>query len=873
MRKSSILLLWWLVMLQLEPSRANEVIFISTPEDSLFWKTYCWQSGNPSRPVLRLDGEWEYKITEKNPFSNVTLPASCNFLGEITFRKSFVPDSTFSDHFFRLVCYGINYSCRIFINEILIGSHSNGYCSFAFDIAEGIIQLNHKNIIEIKVDTRLDSKKTIPHRFQPDGISDTAGIFRSIYLLALPENSIEDLAVDYQFAPDFSQADLVVNFQLKDRVDNFSDQANFKNTSEFLIYDIELFERISGVTVLQERKEIEIKNYVLTRSISTVLRLKQPHLWSPEFPFLYTFRIKLSRQGKLIDQFDQTLGIKHIDFHAGDIYLNGKRLILKGVNWAEDYLVSGAIFDRCRLQKDLELAKQLQANAIRVLNHPAHPWLTVLCDSLGLFLLQEIPLNWMPTQRFASDIFVSRCTDYLYEMINRDKAHVSMLGWGIGGNFLFNDPQSKIFMKKVTKMVSKPDKQFFYFSNTPPLSNSNIDTNIIAGISIFSLKKNQILHELAQWTKQNKGKLNLVLSYGAPKLSISSIRDHNALYEEYQVSQIVEAWRAITSIKEIDGYFISSLSDYKGNYASTLFGDGVIAKLRPFGLTDQSRKQRAAFETVRSLYLEGNAHSNPELDIKDELPIAFPIVGLGAILVFLFMFNSRRYARENFKRVFIHPHGFYVDIRDGRKIPVSHTISIAVFISIGCGLMLTSLLLFYKNLPYIDHILTLLLPAENLKMNICSLAWNPGWAILFFSMLSLMIFLFIASYLKFIAIITRKRCALVQALMLSFWIGVNFIIFIPIGIVLFRLLHYEQLTIPIFVCIFLIMLWFILRMAKGMRVIFIWTLPRSLIVLIFSILAALVGILYYYQYHYALIDYIKFYYQIYGENVVNAYLP
>lgn len=872
MKKSIIVFILLIIFFPVYPTAAGEVKFISQSKDSFWQQTLCWQQGNPLRPIFSLDGEWEYNINEKNSYKKVILPASCNYEGEITFRKSFILDSTFTSHFFRLICYGINYYCRIFINEKFVGSHSGGYSSFAFDIADGVMHITKKNTIEIKVDTRLDSKRTIPHRFQPDGVGNTAGIFRSIYILAIPELSIEDVTVDYQLWPDFSKCDLAVNFNLKDRINNI---ANYEFKKGYYIpfqYYIELSTKSGNIPILQETKEIDIQDYVLTRTISTQLKIKQPQLWSPESPSLYSLRIQLLQGGQVIDQHDQSLGFKQLDFRSGNTYLNGNRLVLEGVNWAEDYLLSGALFDRKQLLQDLELVKQLHANAIRVLKHPAHPILTALCDSMGLFLLQEIPLDWIPTIQLASENFINYCSDYLYETVSRDHQHVSAFAWGIGGNFLFSDSLTKKFVNEIIQNLRIISEQSFYIWNSPTSITDINDTSIFQGISIFDLEKNRIHNVLSEWLKQNRGQLSYVLSYGSPQLGGSSDSDNNTPFEEYQVLQIVEAWRSIASFSDIDGFFITALSDFQGPYPSTIYRNYHYNHLRPLGLTDYNRKKRVAFETIRSLYQEGKARYNPGVEMKDELPAVFPLAGLGTILVFLFMFNSRRYFRESLKRIFIHPHGFYVDIRDGRKIPPSHTILIAIFISVGCGLILASLISFFKNQPHIDHLMTILLITDDLKMKFCHLCWNPVSAVLIFSMLSLMIFVFIAFYFKFLALITRKRCSVTQSLTMLFWLGGNFIIFIPLGMILFRIMKYEHLILPTFGLIFIILIWFILRLAKGMRVLFIWTIRRAFIVVIVTILAISAGILYYYQYHYALIDYVKFYYQIYGTHILTAYL-
>jgi len=848
----------------------EEVNFISQSEDSLWQQTYCWQPGNPYRPMLPLDGEWEYKINEKDSYQKVILPASCEFWGEISFRRNFVPDSSFTDRFFRLICYGINYYCRIFINEKFIGSHAGGYSSFAYNIGDGVIKINQKNVIEIKVDTRLNSRSTIPHRFQLDGIRQTAGIFRSIYLLAIPEFSIEEVNVDYQLFPDLSRCELDLNFNLKDRIDNITNQ---ESNGQLPVCYIEIRTKDSDRPIVQARQEIDARDYLLSRTISTKLDIKQPKLWSPESPHLYLLRIQLWQGRQLIDQVDQSLGIKRIDFQERNIYLNGRRLVLKGVNWVENYRMDGgALFDRKQLVKDLEMIKQLQANAIRVVQHQAHPMLTTACDSLGLLLLQEIPLNWMPTPRFALDIFVGLCQDYLNETINRDRGHVSAFGWGIGGHLLFSDPATKNFIERIIRSANNDSDQPVYVWNSPPLSASNNDSDVIAGISIFNLEKNQIQHNLSEWIEQSQGAIDLVLSYGSPQWAASTGNDNRSLFEEYQVLQIVNAWQTINSFPEIDGYFISTLSDYQGNHTSTVYKNCNGNNLRPFGLTDISRTKRAAFETVKALYQEGKTRFNPGIDIKHEPPAVFAVIGLATILIFLFVINSRRYFRENFKRIFIHPHGFYVDLRDGRKIPASQTVLMAFFISVGCGLVLASLLMFFKNHPIIDQLMTIILPWQNLKMKICYISWNPGWAILFFTVFCFLVFILIALYFKFFSIVTRKKCSIGRCLIIPFWLGGNLIIFIPLGMVLYRLLQYQHIVIAILILLLLIMIWFIFRVAKGMRVMYIWTIGRALFVMTLTIVVLIVGILYYYQFHHGLVDYLRFYYQIYGAQLFSGSL-
>ena len=846
---------------------ATELSFTPGQNDSLYDRTYCWQPGSQHRPFIPLDGEWEYRIDEKDEWKKVVLPAHCDYLGEITFRKTFIPDSSYSNHFFRLVCYGINHYSMIYINNKFIGSHSSGYNSFYMNIAEGVIKTNKKNSLEIKVDTRLNARKTVPQKFQLNGFKSTNGIFRSLYLLALPELSIEKTSVNHRLSSDYSECELDISIKFKDRIDNFARNENSNKIKSALQYRAELKLQNNPKPIIIQSDNIPNDSYQLTRIVSTTLKLKRPQLWSPDSPALYSLKVQLLQNKQILDETIHTFGIKDLDMSGGNIYLNGEQIVLKGVNWHEDYLQAGALLDQSQLYSDLKAIKQLSANAVRVLNHPPHPMFTHICDSLGLFLLQDIPIQWVPPTILASDIFQNHSIDYLNEIVARDNDHVSVLGWGIGGGFFAQNQGFVNFIQKVIK-ETKDNHHFFYIWNSTPGLTQVPDSTIIFGLSLFGLKRNKIEQAIPLWLRQNQNKVNLILSFGAPKLGSLTDSDNNVLFEEYQVLQLVDAWQTIVSFPEIDGYFINSLSDFYGNYPSGIFGKNEDYFLRPTGLTDHSRKTRIAYETIRSLFQEGKCRYNPGVEVRTELPGIFPLVGIVALLILLFMINTRRYFRENFKRIFVHSHGFYVDMRDGRKIPPSHTIFMAFFITTGCGLVLASLLYFFNSQPQIDHLLTLLVPKTELKTYICQLSWQPGLAVIVFSVMYLLSFLALSVFIKLIAIINGKRFPISQALSLPFWVGGNYLLFIALGMVVFRIFLYDGLILPALLVLTAIHIWFIFRLIKALRVIYSWSFSRVFITLLLTFGIVIGGVLYFYQYHTAILDYVKYYYQLFGNNIL-----
>lgn len=849
------------------PGYASDVHFTSQPEDSLFQSTYCWLPGNQFRPIISLDGEWEYRVSEKDAWKKVILPAACDYEGEITFKRFFTPDANLSRHVFKLVCYGINYYSIILVNSKFIGSHSGGYSSFAFNIADDVLLFNQQNTIEIKVDTRL-SKNTIPQRFQPEGVRETGGIYRSLFLFAKPEFSLDNVMINTELNGNYSECNIEVDFHIQDRHDNFQ---NFEPQRSYGLpryqYSIEITPSNETKPGLFEKNDLAIESYLLSRSISHKTGIKKPNLWSPDSPALYRMKIQLLYGREVIDEVTEIFGIKKLEFQNGDMFLNGSRLILKGINWYEDYQIDGALFDRKQLLNEMELVKQLHANAIRVVNHPPHPMLPVLCDSLGLFLLQEIPLNWTPLSIQKSDVFTRHNSDYLEEIIIRDRSRVSVLGWGIGGQFLFDSPASLGFIDRLKQNVAALDDRPFYTWNSPPSNKTTMDSNLITGISVFNQDKVKLQNILSRWITQNKDQLKIVFSFGAPQLGVAETKNERLVFEEYQALQIINAWGTFAKYPEIDGFFVTALSDFRGNFPSSVMIQCPNDALRPYGITDYRREKRLSFEAVKSLFQEGKYRYNPGLELKTEFPAIFPMIGIVTILIFLFLFNGRRYFRGNFNRIFIHPHGFLVDLRDGRKVPPSHTLFLALFISIGSGLILASLLAFYKNYFQVDHLLTLLFPNPEFKTFICQISWDSGWAVFLFSIASFLGFILLGFYFKIIALLSGKRFSFRQSLITPFWIGGNFMLLIPIGTILYRLLFYDKMILPTLAVIALIIAWFLFRVVKGMRVIFTWSHFGAFMIFTITFVAIAGLALYFYQANYGLIDYLKYYFQFYQGQV------
>lgn len=823
----------------------NYAQFIYSDSLLIQHEALTWYTPNEYRKPIFLNGEWQYKINEKDSWQKTIIPSITDFQGEITFKKTFDIDSSYDNHHFKLICYGINYYCNIFINEQFIGSHAGGYTSFALDVPQNLIIVGSANKIEIKVKTEINLKTSIPLKNQLLGQKYYGGIIRDIYLIASPELKIEITGIDYTFSENYHSADIQVSLDLR------SQSLKYKADSQNkLWYNIELWEAASTKPIIKELIPIDDEPVAIT-STSAKLILKGPRLWSPEHPDLYTLKVYLLNGNQIIDATSQSVGLKEFKIIDNNFYLNGQRLILKGINWYEDYTAFDTFLQPRLLKQYLDYVKELKANAVRVAGHPPHPFWVDLCDRYGLLLLEEVPLRWVPPARFKSEQFLTRVKEYLTEVITRDKNHVSVLAWGIGGYY---DSSSINILNDLEDVARQLDSRPTYYHGADLWSNNSALNSQITGIDVFDINKNLLEKRII--VDQSA---MIVSSFGRSiKLSQSDVTDP-VVPQEMQAVKIVEDWNSIQKNDKIDGYFLNSLSDWQCEYPLLIYGIRSDSDIFPSGVIDYNGNKRLAFNAIRSLYSEGKTRTNPGLTVKFEHPGIFPLIGVISLLIFLFIYHTRRYFRENLKRIFVHAHGFYVDLRDKRKVPVSHTILIAILTSLGLGMVASTFCYFYRENIFFDHLLTLLSINPSLKQDLIIVCWKPEIAIPVFSLCFFIKFAIIALLIKFFAIIFRKKLPLSQSLTLSYWIGVIYLPLVLVGMVLYRILLISSLFHPVLILLALFSLWYLARFIMAIKVIYVWTKFRSMLFVMTIIIILAFGVIYYYQQNHGILDYFNFY--------------
>lgn len=163
--------------------------------------------------------------------------------------------------------------------------------------------------------------------------------------------------------------------------------------------------------------------------------LPNPRGWTAETPDLYRLVVSLrDSNGRDIDIVGQNLGFRNLSWGPGGFKVNGKEVIFYGVNRHDHSASGGKTVTRAEMREDVRLMKAFNINAVRTSHYPNDPYLYELCDSVGLYVLDEtnIETHKAGNQLSSLPMYAGAMLDRAIRMVERDKNHPSIIGWSLG---------------------------------------------------------------------------------------------------------------------------------------------------------------------------------------------------------------------------------------------------------------------------------------------------------------------------------------------------------------------------------------------------------------------------------------------------------
>lgn len=332
----------------------------------------------------------------------------------VWYRRSFVVPP--EDRAGRLLLHfgAVDYRARVWVNGQLVAQHEGGHTPFSADITAAL-HPEGEQVLVVRAEDRPDDLA------QPRGKQDwerqphriwyhrTTGIWQPVWLEPVAALHIAEL----RWTPDLERGLLGLHVRLNAppaRPLTLRIQLALRGTS--LADDIVVMER--G----ELRREIALDTAAMTMSRERVL-------WSPRFPNLIDATLTLSESGKQRDQVFSYAGLRSVGTDSGRFLLNGRpyylRLILAQNYWPESHLAAPSVE---ALRREVELAKELGFNGVRIHQKVEDPRFLYWCDRLGLLVWGE-----MANAYVFSPIAVERLTREWLDVLRRDYSHPCIVTW------------------------------------------------------------------------------------------------------------------------------------------------------------------------------------------------------------------------------------------------------------------------------------------------------------------------------------------------------------------------------------------------------------------------------------------------------------
>ena len=163
--------------------------------------------------------------------------------------------------------------------------------------------------------------------------------------------------------------------------------------------------------------------------------IKSPERWTAETPYLYKLHLTLQNaEGKVIEQAEQSVGFRTVEINKGQLLINGNPVCFRGVNRHEHDPRTARVMSEERMLQDILLMKQANINAVRTSHYPNVSRWYELCDSLGLYVMDEADIeeHGLRGTLASTPDWYAAFMDRAVRMAERDKNYPSIVMWSMG---------------------------------------------------------------------------------------------------------------------------------------------------------------------------------------------------------------------------------------------------------------------------------------------------------------------------------------------------------------------------------------------------------------------------------------------------------
>ncbi|WP_223857471.1 glycoside hydrolase family 2 TIM barrel-domain containing protein [Sphingobacterium micropteri] len=342
------------------------------------------------------------------------------------YKHTFVSDAHWKNKTIKLVFEGSMTDTEVKVNGKSAGPmHQGSFYRFKYDITK-LLKSSGENLLEVMV-RKISSDTSVNRAERMSDFWVFGGIFRPVYLEIVPESHIEWTAIDAK-----ADGSFLINVYTEGDQKNQTVEAQIKTLDG---------EKVGAPFRMPLEKDAE--------KTSLRTQVESPDLWSPEFPNRYQVELKLlDAKQNVVHTKTEKFGFRTVELKRGvGFFVNDVKVMFKGVNRHSAWPTSGRTMSKEISIMDVNLMKDMNMNAVRMSHYPPDGHFLDVCDSLGLFVIDELT-GWQKKY----DTAVGR--KLLKEMVTKDVNHPSIVIWANGnegGNnhelvedYAKYDPQNRV---------------------------------------------------------------------------------------------------------------------------------------------------------------------------------------------------------------------------------------------------------------------------------------------------------------------------------------------------------------------------------------------------------------------------------------------
>ena len=341
-----------------------------------------------------------------------------------SYRRDFTVPNEWADRQVILHFEGVDSAFHVWVNGQAVGFSKGSRVPAEFDVTEHVRP--GPNVLAVRVYQWSDGSY-----LEDQDMWWLSGIFRDVYLLALPPVHVSDLTVRTELDESYRDATLSAEILLHN--------ASATDAENHVVAISLLDAQLRPVWEQPLSATVSIPAGGETK-LAEAAPVSEPKKWSAETPHLYTLIIThKDSSGQVVEVVPCKVGFRSVELKGGNLLVNGVPIMFKGVNRHDHHPDTGKAVSLEAMVEDVLLMKRHNVNAVRTAHYPNDPRFYDLCDEYGLYVIDEADLechgfatigNW--NQLSDDPAWEEAYVDRMVRMVERDKNHPSIVMWSLG---------------------------------------------------------------------------------------------------------------------------------------------------------------------------------------------------------------------------------------------------------------------------------------------------------------------------------------------------------------------------------------------------------------------------------------------------------